>query len=380
MEKINSILQNILDERQKEGLYRSLSPSGQGIDFYSNDYLGLAHSAELANYLVEFEQKFKNTHALTWGIGSTGSRLISGNHPIFEYFEQQCALFHHAESALFFNSGFEANIGLLSAIGLENHVILCDKLIHASLIDGLRLSKAEKRIFKHNDLADLEKILKQYPIETPKWVVVESVYSMDGDQAPLKELVQLKKQYGFELIVDEAHAGGIYGPHGEGLSVETQIEKEIFARIITFGKAWGLNGAIILGNQTLRNFLINFARPFIYSTASNLQHIIQLLAIMDWIKKSDQQRLQLKQNIEFFIKNQCSSHWINSKTAIQSYIVPGNEQVRKKASQIQDKGFQVKPIVYPTVAKGTERIRITLHSDQTKADMLSLITLLEQNE
>lgn len=380
MEKINSILQNILEERQKEGLYRMLSPSGQGIDFYSNDYLGLAHSPELATYLIDFEKEFKSTNSFNWGIGATGSRLISGNHPVFEYFEQQCAIFHRAETALFFNSGFEANIGLLSSIGLENHVILCDKLIHASLIDGLRLSKAEKRIFKHNHLSDLEKILQQYPKETPKWAVVESVYSMDGDQAPLEELVKLKKQYGFELIVDEAHAGGIYGPNGEGLCVEKHLESDIFARIITFGKAWGLNGAVVLGNQTLRNFLINFARPFIYSTASNLQHMIQLLAIMEWIKKCDAQRQKLKQHIEFFVANQCSNQWIKSKTAIQSYIVPGNEQVRKKATLIQNYGFQVKPIVYPTVAKGTERIRITLHSDQTEADMLALITLLERNE
>lgn len=380
MEKINSILQNILEERQKEGLYRSLSPSGQGVDFYSNDYLGLAHSTELAKYLTDFEKEFKNLQAFNWNVGATGSRLISGNHPIFEYFEQQCANFHRAEMALYFNSGYEANLGLLSSIGLENHVILSDKLIHASLIDGLRLSKAEKRIFKHNNLVDLEKILQQYPMETPKWVVVESVYSMDGDQAPLKELVQLKKVYGFELIVDEAHAGGVYGPQGEGLCVEMQVEHEIFARIITFGKAWGLNGAAVLGNQILRNFLINFARPFIYSTASNIQHIVHLLAIMEWIQKSEENRLKLKQNIEFFIHNQCSSNWIKSNTAIQSFIIPGNEQVRKKAKEIQDKGFQVKPIVYPTVAKGTERIRITLHSNQTEADMLALITLLEQNE
>lgn len=380
MEKINSILQNILEERQNEGLYRSLSPSGQGVDFYSNDYLGLAHSTELAKYLTDFEKEFKNLQAFNWNVGATGSRLISGNHPIFEYFEQQCANFHRAETALYFNSGYEANLGLLSSIGLENHVILSDKLIHASLIDGLRLSKAEKRIFKHNNLVDLEKILQQYPMETPKWVVVESVYSMDGDQAPLKELVQLKKVYGFELIVDEAHAGGVYGPQGEGLCVEMQVEHEIFARIITFGKAWGLNGAAVLGNQILRNFLINFARPFIYSTASNIQHIVHLLAIMEWIQKSEENRLKLKQNIEFFIHNQCSSNWIKSNTAIQSFIIPGNEQVRKKAKEIQDKGFKVKPIVYPTVAKGTERIRITLHSNQTEADMLALITLLEQNE
>ena len=379
MENINAILQNILELRQKEGLYRTLNNSFSGVDFYSNDYLGLAQSIALKNTLQENSTNFQKTHSNLTGLGATGSRLISGNHFLFENFEDLCAKFHHAESALFFGSGFEANTGLLAAIGLEGHVILCDKLIHASLIDGLRLSKAEKRIFKHNDLKDLEKILRQYPIETPKWVVVESIYSMDGDQAPLEKLVTLKDRYNFELIVDEAHAGGIYGEKGEGLCVEKKLQDHIYARIITFGKAWGYSGAVVLGNQTLRNFLINFARPFIYSTAPTLQHVIDLMAIMKFMKKSHDQRDLLKQHIDFFVAHQSSKHWLKSQTAIQSFIIPGNERVREKAKFLQDKGFLVKPIVYPTVRKGTERIRITLHSFQTKEDMLSLIRLIEEH-
>jgi 8-amino-7-oxononanoate synthase len=380
MENINTILQNLLETREKEGLLRKLTSSESGVDFYSNDYLGLAKSASLNSFLQTFFEQFKLENPSFTNLGSTGSRLISGNHPIFEIFEKKCAEFHKAESALLFGSGFEANTGLISAIGLEGQVILCDKLIHASLIDGLRLSKAEKRIFKHNNLEDLEKILKQYPKESPKWVVVESIYSMDGDQAPLEALVALKKTYNFELIVDEAHSGGIYGSEGAGLCVKKNLQDQIFARIVTFGKAWGYSGAVVLGNQTLRNFLINFARPFIYSTAPTLQHVIDLTGILSYLPSCTEERNRLIQNIDFFVNQQRSSHWIPSQTAIQSYKIPGNDAVRIAAKNLQEKGFLVKPIVYPTVAKGTERIRITLHSYQEKENMLQLIQLLEGNE
>lgn len=377
MENIDTILQQILNARKSEGLLRTLQTDADGVDFYSNDYLGLAHSKAFKTHLLRFSKDFIQQFEASFPIGATGSRLISGNHPIHELFESRCAQFHKAEAALLFGSGFEANLGLLSAIGLENHVILCDKLLHASLIDGLRLSKAEKRIFKHNNLLDLEKILQQYPKETPKWVVVESVYSMDGDQAPLEELVNLKHIYGFELIVDEAHAGGIYGPNGEGLCVEKNIQNDIYARVVTFGKAWGHSGAVVLGNQTLKDFLVNFARPFIYSTAPSLPHVIDLLGILEYLPNCTTERQNLDKVIQFFVQQQKTSHWLKSKTAIQSYLVPGNENVRKKAKLLQEAGFLAKPIVYPTVAKGTERIRITLHAQQKETDIIKLIRLLE---
>lgn len=377
MENIDTILQQILNSRKNEGLLRTLQTDADGVDFYSNDYLGLAHSVPFKEHLNHFSSTFKNSYLQDMPIGASGSRLISGNHPIHELFENRCAQFHKAETALLFGSGFEANLGLLSAIGLENHVILCDKLLHASLIDGLRLSKAEKRIFKHNNLVDLEKIVQQYPKETPKWVVVESIYSMDGDQAPLEDLVKLKHSYGFELIVDEAHAGGIYGPHGEGICVEKNLQNEIYARVVTFGKAWGHSGAVVLGNQTLKDFLINFARPFIYSTAPSLPHVIDLLGILDFLPTCSGERANLHKVIAFFVQQQKTAHWLTSKTAIQSYLVPGNENVRKKATLLQEAGFLAKPIVYPTVPKGTERIRITLHADQKETDIIQLIRLLE---
>jgi 8-amino-7-oxononanoate synthase len=283
---------------------------------------------------------------------------------------------HQAEAALLFGSGYEANIGLISAIAQKDHVLFCDKLLHASLIDGLRLSAAERRIFKHNDLADLIHLLEQYPTSTNKWVIVESIYSMDGDKAPLAELIALREKYQFELIVDEAHAGGIYGAMGEGLGA---AYPEIFARVITFGKAWGIAGAVVLGSTILKQYLINFARPFIYSTAPTPEHVQHLLTVMPYVQRASEERNNLKKNIEFFKKNTLSTAWGDSDTAIQTFFVSGNEAVRAVAKSAQDAGFAVKPIVYPTVPKGKERIRITLTSLTKESDILALIQTLESH-
>jgi 8-amino-7-oxononanoate synthase len=369
-------LADILKIRQESGLLRTLQIIDNKIDFCSNDYLGLSKNTQLADLIQSNFELYKSKHIIF--NGSTGSRLISGNSALTELFERECALFHQSESALLFGSGFEANLGLLSCIPQEGDVIFCDKLIHASLIDGLKLNKVEKRIFKHNNIKDLIHLLEQYPKETPKWIIVESIYSMDGDEAPLEELIQIKNQYNAEIIVDEAHSGGIYGLQGEGKCVELGCESEIFARIITFGKAWGNAGAVVLGSQILKNYLVNFARTFIYSTAPSPLHVSGLLTTLQYLKEQNVLRTQLMENIQFFRANLKSSDWGNSQTAIQTYLVKGNEAVREKARMAQDAGFALKPIVYPTVAKGKERIRITLSSETQKEDMLSLINILEK--
>ncbi len=376
----NQLLINALQERQDAGLLRSLTSIEGMKDFCSNDYLGLAKDKTLAEWISSFiaiwEGKQTGQTPLN---GSSGSRLISGNHDYMEEFEKQCAAFHRAESALLFSSGFEANLGLISAIAQKEHVIFCDKLLHASLIDGLRLSAAERRIFKHNDLNDLTHLLEQYPADTMKWVVVESVYSMDGDMAPLQELIKLKHQYNFEILVDEAHAGGIYGPKGEGLCVELGIENEIFARVVTFGKAWGNAGAVVLGSNTLRKYLINFARPFIYSSAPTPHHVLSLQMTLSYVADAIEARQGLKRNILYFRSQLTSDAWGESHTAIQTFFVPGNEAVRAVAQQVQDAGFAVKPIVYPTVPKGKERIRITLSNNNSKDNIKQLIQILESH-
>lgn len=376
----NNLLINALSERKDAGLLRTLVNVDQLTDFCSNDYLGLAKDRTLAKQISdefrswEFEQEPDTPIN-----GSTGSRLISGNHSYVEAFEKLCAEMHRAEASLLFSSGFEANLGLIASLAQKDHVIFCDKLLHASLIDGLRLAPAERRIFKHNDLKDLIHLLEQYPKETIKWVVVESIYSMDGDIAPLKELIELKSTYDFELIVDEAHAGGVYGPQGEGLSVELGIHESVFARVITFGKAWGNAGAVVLGSEALRTYLINFARPFIYSTAPTPHHVLSLNSTMDYVVKADEQRKTLRENIMHFKSLQSSENWGESSTAIQTFFVTGNDAVRKRAAKAQAAGFAVKPIVFPTVPKGKERIRITITASSSKEDMQKLIQALESD-
>jgi len=375
MKSHQQILHNQLLERQENGLVRSLISVNHLIDFCSNDYLGLAKNPSLADKIdVDFKTLNSNLTSLN---GSTGSRLISGQSIQVEQFERKCAEFHLAEASLLFSSGYDANVGLISSIAQKDQVVFCDHLLHASLIDGLRLAKAERKIFAHNDFADLENKLREYPFEMPKWIVVESIYSMDGDMAPLRELVHLKNKYNAEIILDEAHAGGVYGPNGNGLAVELGIEKELFARVITFGKAWGNAGAVVLGSQTLIDFLINFARPFIYSTAPSPHHVSSLLTTLGWLEKQSDLRKKLKENIDFFVKHAKSSHWQPSKTAIQTFFIAGNQAVKMKALEIQDAGFAVKAIVYPTVPKGEERIRITLNSLTKKEAILALIKTME---
>ena len=376
----NNLLINALSERKDAGLLRALVDVDQLTDFCSNDYLGLAKDRALAKQISDEFSTWESVQNPETPInGSTGSRLISGNHSYIEAFEKSCAQMHQAPAALLFSSGFEANLGLIASLAQKEHIIFCDKLLHASLIDGLRLAPAERRIFKHNDLNDLIHLLEQYPRETIKWVVVESIYSMDGDIAPLKELVELKSTYNFELIVDEAHAGGVYGPQGAGLCAELGIQDSIFARVLTFGKAWGNAGAVVLGSEVLRSYLINFARPFIYSTAPSPHHVLSLNTVMDFVGKADEQRKALYDNIIYFKNLQTSEHWGDSHTAIQTFFVTGNEAVRAKAAKAQAAGFAVKPIVFPTVPKGKERIRITLTANSSRTEMQKLIQTLESN-
>lgn len=372
-------LAEILKNRKDSGLLRTLQIIENKIDFCSNDYLGLAKNKELAQIIFKDSELHLTQPNLSAYNGSTGSRLISGNSYLLEQFEKECASFHQAEAALLFGSGFEANLGILSCVPQEGDVIFCDKLIHASLIDGLKLNKVEKRIFKHNNLQDLIHLLEQYPYETPKWILVESIYSMDGDEASLEELLQIRKKYNAQLIVDEAHSGGIYGPKGEGKCVELGIQNEIFARIVTFGKAWGNAGAVILGTNILKEYLINFARTFIYSTAPSPMHVNSLLCTLNYLKSMDVARKQLFNNIDFFRSHLQRTNWGESQSAIQTFFVSGNQAVREKALYAQEMGFAIKPIVYPTVAKGKERIRITLSALSQKQDMLNLIQILEKD-
>ncbi|KQC01014.1 8-amino-7-oxononanoate synthase [Pedobacter sp. Hv1] len=370
MNSAEIFLQDKLKERTTKGLLRKLTSTNLPFDFCSNDYLGFAKSP-LLKQAIEAQNK---TYLQN---GSGGSRLLSGNHPYTEETEQFVANFHQATAGLIFNSGYDANIGLLSAVPQRGDTIITDELIHASLIDGARLSHAERYKFRHNDLADLEQKLKN--AKGIIYVVVESVYSMDGDTAPLKEIIQLCQQYKAHLIVDEAHATGVFGEKGQGLAVQLGLEKDIFARIVTFGKAIGTHGAIILGSNELRNYLINFARSFIYTTAAPIHNIIAINCAYQMLMEHDYIS-QITQKIALYNELIKGSHLpiIQSSSAIQTILCSGNANARKVSTDLQDKGFDVKAILSPTVAEGKERLRICLHIYNSDEEIKDLVTHLKK--
>lgn len=385
-------LQTKLDQRKNENNLRSLVlPNPNNIDFFSNDYLGLARNEELQNQILE-EYKIQSNRFKFSRNGSTGSRLLSGHNEYFEEVENQLAHFFCAEKALFFGSGYHANVALLSSILTRNDVILYDNLVHASLKEGYRLSQANHFSFKHNDLEDLEKkILRiQSTNQTNEnqtiLVVVESVYSMDGDVCPLQKVVEVCEKHNANLVVDEAHSTGIYGENGNGLVAELGLEKRIFARINTFGKGFGTQGAVILGSETLINYLINFALPFIYTTAPPLFQLVSVKKAMDFLQVHQKELNQkLHQNIELFVSqsqrvlySDSDNSFTNSKTPIQIIPIKGNEECQKVALSLQEEGFEVRAIKSPTVKKGDERLRICLHSFNTEEEILRFLEVSEK--
>jgi len=371
MSKIEQFLNGKLQERKDNLSIRNLSNSTPPIDFCSNDYLGFAQSAKLQNLIDETLATMPH-----YPNGSGGSRLLSGNTRYTEETEQFIADFHQAESGLIFNSGYDANVGLLSSIPQRGDTIITDELIHASIIDGCRLSHATRYKFIHNSLSDLEAKLKLAKGNT--FVVIESVYSMDGDIAPLVEISNLCEQYGASLIVDEAHATGIFGQKGEGLINQSKLEDKVFARIVTFGKAMGTHGAVVLGSKNLRHYLINFARSFIYTTAAPIHAIVAVKSAYQLLNQIDHQLI--RQKIALFRKEieDKKINALNSESAIQGILFSSNEATKIAASTLQHNGFDVRAILSPTVALGKERLRICLHTFNTDEEIISLVNHLKE--
>lgn len=302
--------------------------------------------------------------------GSTGSRLISGNSTYTEQLEHTIADFHHAEAGLLINSGYDANVGLFSAVPQRGDTIITDELIHASVIDGSRLSFANKYTFRHNDLQSLEDKLKQ--AKGNCYVAVESVYSMDGDAAPIAEMIALTDQYSACLIVDEAHAVGL---SKRGIVADIGLQNRVFARVVTFGKGLGCHGAIILGSNTLREYLINFARSFIYTTAAPVHQSASIKLAYGLLEDADNAIDKLKRNIELFKKcvilnGECAL--IDSDSQIQCILLKSNEKAKMIATELQNSGFDVRAILSPTVPQGTERIRICLHAFNSYDEITAL--------
>jgi len=340
-----------------------LKPDNTLVDFCSNDYLGFARSSELKTLINEETNGFaaiKN--------GSAGSRLLSGNSTYTEETEQHITALHGCGAGLIFNSGYDANLGLFSSLPQRGDTIILDELAHASIIDGARLSFANRYTFKHNDLSNLEDKLKQ--AKGICYVGIESVYSMDGDTPPIREIAELAEKYNANLIIDEAHAVGL---HGLGL-VDKDLQDRVFARVVTFGKALGCHGAIVLGSDLLRQYLINFARSFIYTTALSPHAIASIKMAYQYLWQSANEIEKLKSNIQLF--KQCVSNnrylLINSDSAIQCILLNSNERAKKVAIELQNAGLDVRPILSPTVSAGSERIRICLHSFNTENEIIVL--------
>lgn len=355
-------LQQKIQQREQNNALRKLPVANSLVDFASNDYLGFANSEEIFNqthqYLLDNKIKIN---------GATGSRLISGNHNLYQITEDYIAHFHQSETALIFNSGYDANVGFFSSVPQRNDIILYDELCHASIREGILMSNAKAYKFQHNNFEDLETIIKRCHTELVEvYVVTESVFSMDGDSPNLKELSSLCEKYNCYLVVDEAHALGVFGDFGQGVVQSQGLQEKVFARIITFGKGLGCHGAAILGSQELKDFLVNFARSFIYTTGLSPHSVATILIAYQHLKSEIETIEKLKSNIQFFNQEKMQLGlkplFVYSKSSIQCAIIPGNEKVKSIANQLQENGFDVKPILSPTVPEGQERLRFCLHS------------------
>ena len=371
----NTFLLQSLQKREEQNALRKLVVNEQLIDFCSNDYLGFSRNKELLE-ATQNELATYNNQLLT-NVGSTGSRLLAGNSVYVENLEKKIATFHNAEEGLIYNSGYDANVGLFSSIGQKGNTIIYDELIHASVHDGIKLSSASAFLFRHNDVKHLEERLKI--VQGIIYVAVESVYSMDGDVSCLKEISDLCKKYNANLIVDEAHATGITSNNGKGVVEALGIEKLVFARVHTFGKAMGCHGAIVLGSNLLRDYLINFSRSFIYTTALPIKSLVAINQSYQLLQKSQALINQLQENIDFFKNNillNKNIRLIESNSPIQCIVVSGNTEVKQIASKIKNAGFDVRPILNPTVAKGSERLRICIHVFNTKDQIAGLVSVI----
>jgi len=378
--KFPKVLSFKLEQRKQNNALRSLPVVANLIDFSSNDYLGFSKSEvvfdQTHQFLVDNHLK-KN--------GATGSRLISGNHILYQKTEDFITQFHQSEMALIFNSGYDANVGFFSAVPQRNDVILYDELCHASIRDGIQLSNAKSYKFQHNDVEDLERLIQKCHTERSPdtfeiYIAIESVYSMDGDSPNLEEMVDLCEKHNLYLVVDEAHALGVFGEKGEGLLQSLQLHHRVFARIMTFGKGLGCHGAVILGNSELKNYLVNFARSFIYTTGLSPHSVATILVAYQQFESDSDSIQKLKENTVHFNQEKIllglKNMFVYSKSAIQCAIIPGNEKVKNIAIQLQEKGFDVKPILSPTVPEGQERLRFCLHSYNSKEEISLVLETL----
>lgn len=378
MEHLPKKITNKLAGRLNNNALRRLVDYKFTYDFATNDYLGINR--------LEILNAINNKANSNPQLGATGSRLLTGNHSAYVKLEQQLDLLHKVDGALVFNSGYAANLGLIGAVPQKGDLILYDQLVHASIREAIQLSQAKAYKFKHNDLDNLAQLLARHTSNFDHvYVVTESVFSMDGDSPELEQLCELCANTNSYLIVDEAHAVGVFGEYGTGLVQAMGLEQQVFARVITFGKAVGCHGAAVLGSAGLKQFLINFARSLIYTTALPEHAVNQVAAVYTWMQtKAEfvQRNKTLHSNIailqSYIKKEELTAYFVPSCSPIHCCILPGNTRVKNSCHELQKLGFGVLPILAPTVPTGQERIRICLHAHNSEAEIRELVKTLAQ--
>lgn len=365
-------IDDFLRARSEAGLLRVLRPVSsrekgkitvegkEYIDFSSNDYLGISGHPRLAKANIKAIEEF--------GTSSCGSRLLSGDSDLHHRLEEEVARFKHKEAALVFNSGYQGNLGIISSLFTKGDCIFSDRLNHASIIDGIFLSGADFFRFQHNDTEHLESLLKK---ERAKYnqalVITETVFSMDGDRCPLREIVDLKKKYDYQIFVDEAHATGIFGKNGGGIVEEEGLEEEVDFIMGTFSKALGSFGAYLAAPRKVVTYLINTCRSFIYSTALPAGVIASDLESIGLIKDEPWRRIKLLENARFFhAALNMNGFQVKGDSQVCPVIIGDSLKAVKLAQALQEKGYWVLPIRPPTVSARHARLRFSLTFYHTK--------------
>ncbi|MDH3494602.1 MAG: 8-amino-7-oxononanoate synthase [Acidobacteriota bacterium] len=358
-----------LEEITARGLMRCLSPP-RGLDFSSNDYLGLAQNKNIGKAFIKGVKKH--------GVGSSGSRLLRGERDVFSEVEIDFAAWKVTESSLYFATGYQANIGIFQTFLREGDVVFSDELNHASIIDGIRLGKARKIVYPHLDLERLEEFLSSPDPAGEKFVVTESLFSMDGDIAPLDKIAAVTHKYGANLIVDEAHAVGLYGATGSGLIEEFDIGKEVFLSVNTAGKALGVSGAFVAGDETIIQYLVNRCRSFIFSTAPVPAAAAAIREAIKYVSSNPKLRRRHREICTAFA-DLMGGHKLEvprNSTHIVPVLIGDSKKALRVAESMQSRGFDVRAIRPPTVPPGTSRLRISLNTKHSDSDLEAFVGIL----
>ncbi len=381
--KFLKTLQRELFLRKEKNLLRKLQVyRKEGVDFSSNDYLGLNFDGTIHNFLWKVLEEYK---VQEFTFGSTGSRLISGHRKIFEEVEKDFSFLVKNSDSLYFTNGYVANISTIYSLLSPRDYAVVDQFCHASILDGIRISRSKKLYFLHNDYDHLENVVKKIRSKDTKnyiWIFTEAIFSMDGDSPNLDIILQIAKHYDCEIFLDEAHSIGIIGDQGEGLSSYLNLHNEISVITYPLGKAMGLMGCFVSGDSILKEYLINFARGFIFSTAIPIIILYLLKEIISFMytQEAFYRRKKVSELSEYTRKQLISKGYNikNSNSHIIPILVGSEEEALKVSESLKNKNFNVVAIRPPTVPAGTSRIRLNLHSHNTKEEIDALIYELNQ--